>query len=89
MFVPLLKRESPGVIASPQDLVLQALVPPAAYLSREAALGYAPTPGTAERRALADAIGEDYLRRTPAHPGTIVTALETKTRMHKPLMAYI
>ena len=39
--------------------------------------------------ALADAVGEDYLRRTPVHPGMIVTALETKTRTHPPLMAYI
>jgi hypothetical protein len=34
-------------------------------------------------------IGEDYLRRMPLHPDMIVTALETKTRTHKPLMAYI
>jgi CO/xanthine dehydrogenase Mo-binding subunit len=39
--------------------------------------------------ALADAVGDDYLRRTPIHPGMIVTSLETKTRAYKPLMAYI
>jgi CO/xanthine dehydrogenase Mo-binding subunit len=39
--------------------------------------------------ALADAVGEDYLRRTPIHPGMIVTSLETKTRAYEPLMAYI
>ncbi|HTS46703.1 MAG TPA: xanthine dehydrogenase family protein molybdopterin-binding subunit [Bryobacteraceae bacterium] len=39
--------------------------------------------------AIADAVGEDYLRRTPIHPGYIVTSLETKTRTYHPLMAYI
>ena len=39
--------------------------------------------------ALADAVGDDYLRRTPIHPGMILTSLETKTRAYKPLMAYI
>jgi len=39
--------------------------------------------------AIADAVGEDYLRRTPIHPGYIVTSLETKTRTYHPLTAYI
>ena len=39
--------------------------------------------------AIADAVGDDYLRRTPIHPGYIVTSLETKSRTYHPLTAYI
>jgi xanthine dehydrogenase molybdenum-binding subunit len=39
--------------------------------------------------ALADAVGHDYLRRTPIHPGMILTSLETKSMTHHPLKAYI
>ena len=39
--------------------------------------------------ALADAVGHDSLRRTPIHPGMILTSLETGNRTHPPLRAYI
>jgi CO/xanthine dehydrogenase Mo-binding subunit len=39
--------------------------------------------------AINDAVGHDYLRRTPIHPGMILTSLETQSMTHHPLMAYI
>lgn len=39
--------------------------------------------------ALADAIGDDYLRRTPVQPEMILTAVLTGRRTHDPFAAYI
>jgi xanthine dehydrogenase molybdenum-binding subunit len=39
--------------------------------------------------AITDAVGHDHLRRTPIHPGMILTSLEAGTMTHHPLKAYI
>jgi CO/xanthine dehydrogenase Mo-binding subunit len=39
--------------------------------------------------ALADAIGDDLIRRTPVHPEMIMTAVEAGERTHDPFAAFI
>jgi CO/xanthine dehydrogenase Mo-binding subunit len=39
--------------------------------------------------ALADAVGDDIIRRLPAHPESIMTAIETGAPAHHPLKAFI
>jgi hypothetical protein len=39
--------------------------------------------------ALADAVGDDIIRRTPVQPEHIATALAKAGQMHNPLQAFI